>query len=110
MEDKSLVIFTSILKEDAGLYICEADSPFSPTYSARIIVKDRGMSYNELLEPLTKLTNNKINDDLNYNFIRKSLTLSQFEWIIKHTNFFLHVYSYSSRYIVNIEHKIDTNI
>jgi hypothetical protein len=43
MEDKSLVIFTSILKEDAGLYICEADNPFNPTYSAQVIVKDRGI-------------------------------------------------------------------
>lgn len=42
LEDESLVKFTSIFKEDAGLYTCEANSPFHPTYSARVIVLDRG--------------------------------------------------------------------
>nr|XP_022304433.1 uncharacterized protein LOC111111636 [Crassostrea virginica] len=43
LEDESLVKFTSIFKEDAGLYTCEANSPFHPTYSARVIVLDRAV-------------------------------------------------------------------
>lgn len=42
MEDDTLVTFTSIFKEDAGIYTCKANEPFYPTYTARVVVRDKG--------------------------------------------------------------------
>lgn len=42
MEDDTLIKFTSIFKEDGGLYKCEANEPFHPTYTARVDVRDKG--------------------------------------------------------------------
>eukprot|EP00105_Crassostrea_gigas_P024923 XP_011445343.1 PREDICTED: uncharacterized protein LOC105340823 [Crassostrea gigas] len=44
MEDDTLVTFTSIFKEDAGIYTCKANEPFYPTYTARVVVRDKDVN------------------------------------------------------------------
>ncbi|XP_062567604.1 uncharacterized protein LOC134229825, partial [Saccostrea cucullata] len=47
LEDNTLVVFTAILQQDSGVYVCEANDPFMTTYSARIVVNDQALMCTE---------------------------------------------------------------